>query len=337
MNISYEHVDTEESNCSLERFNNLYFNKHKPVLIKGGCKHWPAVTKWNIDYLTNMVGQRTLELREKDDINIIDYDGEVPEAKELASYFQELKNDNGSGEIKYARQSRLLIDVTLLQKDIEKPVFVQEPAEDVIAPYIPENHMANPMAWFGPKGTYSDIHWDMEHNIFAQVKGSKRFILISPDDSINAYPSMYTLDQIAESAMAKEHYSELAGELKDILSELREKEGDITRERFHDELRNVLDDEQLYALCDIILQLHNYDVNAENPDYSKHPDFDKAKPLEAIVEAGDLLYVPLKWRHCVRSLSTSFSMNWFFLPSINERVNPRYIILQSTLSHLLPR
>lgn len=50
-------------------------------------------------------------------------------------------------------------------------------------------------------------------------------------------------------------------------------------------------------------------VDAENPDFGRHPLYHQAVVKEAVVEAGDLLYMPPGALHHVRSLSSSISFN----------------------------
>lgn len=52
-----------------------------------------------------------------------------------------------------------------------------------------------------------------------------------------------------------------------------------------------------------------YHVDPEKPDYHCYPLFQKAKPFECIVEAGDMLYFPPICLHQVRSLTNSISIN----------------------------
>jgi hypothetical protein len=54
-------------------------------------------------------------------------------------------------------------------------------------------------------------------------------------------------------------------------------------------------------------------VDAEQPDLSRFPRFRDAPLLRAIVEPGDLLYIPSLWWHQARSLSTSMSINLWWL------------------------
>jgi hypothetical protein len=54
------------------------------------------------------------------------------------------------------------------------------------------------------------------------------------------------------------------------------------------------------------------EVDAENPDYARHPLYRHARPLECIVAPGDLLYMPPGMLHHVRSLdcAISFNVDW---------------------------
>ena len=54
-------------------------------------------------------------------------------------------------------------------------------------------------------------------------------------------------------------------------------------------------------------------VDVENPDINKFPNFAEAPAAqEALVGPGDVLFIPKRWWHHVRSLETSVSVNsWF--------------------------
>ncbi len=54
-------------------------------------------------------------------------------------------------------------------------------------------------------------------------------------------------------------------------------------------------------------------VDAEQPDLERFPRFREAPLLRAVVEPGDLLYIPSMWWHQARSLSTSMSINLWWL------------------------
>ncbi len=54
-------------------------------------------------------------------------------------------------------------------------------------------------------------------------------------------------------------------------------------------------------------------VDAEQPDLTRFPRFRDAPLLRAVVEPGDLLYIPSLWWHQARTLSTSMSINLWWL------------------------
>ncbi|KAL1515219.1 hypothetical protein AB1Y20_001855 [Prymnesium parvum] len=53
-------------------------------------------------------------------------------------------------------------------------------------------------------------------------------------------------------------------------------------------------------------------VDVENPDLKAHPLFANAKYTDAILSPGDMLYVPAGVWHYVRSLTSSFSISFWF-------------------------
>lgn len=53
-------------------------------------------------------------------------------------------------------------------------------------------------------------------------------------------------------------------------------------------------------------------VNVESPDLTAHPEFAAAKFTHAVLQPGDMLFIPARYWHYVRSLSTSISVNFWF-------------------------
>lgn len=53
-------------------------------------------------------------------------------------------------------------------------------------------------------------------------------------------------------------------------------------------------------------------VCVEHPDLDRHPRFAKAKFTHSIMQPGDMLFIPARCWHYVRSLSTSISVNFWF-------------------------
>mmetsp|Transcript_27108 Transcript_27108/g.65973 ORF Transcript_27108/g.65973 Transcript_27108/m.65973 type:complete len:255 (-) Transcript_27108:1517-2281(-) len=58
-------------------------------------------------------------------------------------------------------------------------------------------------------------------------------------------------------------------------------------------------------------------IDIESPDVDRYPEYAKvSKPIECLVEPGDVLHVPAKWFHQVHSSGRNVAVNfWFLYPS----------------------
>ena len=60
---------------------------------------------------------------------------------------------------------------------------------------------------------------------------------------------------------------------------------------------------------------HSY-VDPFKPDFIKFPEFEKAKPIEIELVAGETIYLPSLWWHCLENLEPSMAINfWWYQPS----------------------
>ena len=87
----------------------------------------------------------------------------------------------------YLAQYDLFSQIPQLRQDIMTPDYCAVSTSDVIV-----------NAWIGPEGTVSPLHYDRYHNLFCQVKGVKRVVLFSPEDSLYPHSShlLYNTSQI---------------------------------------------------------------------------------------------------------------------------------------------
>ncbi|WOK91989.1 lysine-specific demethylase JMJ30-like isoform X1 [Canna indica] len=53
-------------------------------------------------------------------------------------------------------------------------------------------------------------------------------------------------------------------------------------------------------------------VDLDNIDYEEFPEVEDLEFIDCILEEGEILYIPPKWWHYVRSLSTSFSVSFWW-------------------------
>lgn len=67
----------------------------------------------------------------------------------------------------------------------------------------------------------------------------------------------------------------------------------------------------LYPHEDRLLE-NTSQVDVENPDFEKFPSFAKARYFECVLEPGEMLFIPPKCWHFVRSLSPSLSISFWW-------------------------
>lgn len=67
----------------------------------------------------------------------------------------------------------------------------------------------------------------------------------------------------------------------------------------------------LYAYEEELLN-NTAQVDPLDPDLETFPKYAKATPKYCIIKAGDILYIPPKWWHYVKSLSVSFSVSFWW-------------------------
>jgi lysine-specific demethylase 8 len=64
---------------------------------------------------------------------------------------------------------------------------------------------------------------------------------------------------------------------------------------------------------------HFSQVDLDNPDLRRFPDFPKAHGLECLLEEGDLLFLPMQWWHQVTTERTTISVNlWWSEKSLRR-------------------
>lgn len=158
------------THITADNFKALYLKTRKPLLLKGGCKNWHAAKKWNEQYFSENFSDVNVSTKSFSKSGIIHENITLGEySNKLVNYD---KNKNGN------RPSYC--------HDI--PIFIMEPKlkDDIcnfpldFLPKIYENWWKYCQFFFGPSGSVTPLHFDclLTHNLFFQIKGTKRFTLI---------------------------------------------------------------------------------------------------------------------------------------------------------------
>ncbi|KAJ0965105.1 hypothetical protein J5N97_026243 [Dioscorea zingiberensis] len=73
--------------------------------------------------------------------------------------------------------------------------------------------------------------------------------------------------------------------------------------------------EELYPYSESMLS-NSSQVDLDHIDVKQFPKVENMDFIDCILEEGELLYIPPKWWHYVRSLSTSFSVSFWWSPTV---------------------
>ncbi len=179
MKLNLEQIPREKT-LSKKEFLQKYFKPQKPVVIERFIEDWPAYSKWSLDYVKEVAGDKEVPLY--DDRPVKHDEGfNEPHAKmKLADYVDLLK----SGPTKYRIFLwNVLKEVPELQKDFSYPDFGLRLMKGL------------PMLFFGGENSHTFMHYDIDlANIFHfHFEGKKQCILFSQAETKFLYKIPHSL------------------------------------------------------------------------------------------------------------------------------------------------
>jgi len=174
-----------------ERFHRDYVACRQPVILGKLAGSWPAASRWTPDYFRRgFPGLRVdVEIWGNDDgINDpMHFMQHLSYAQTtLGSYVERLLTSDRPSREYYLAQFPMLRALPQLHDDIGslEPYMVQPS----LLPDRLRKRLQFPASfWLGPAGSVSTLHFDPADNLFVQIYGKKRVILISPQQSSAVY------------------------------------------------------------------------------------------------------------------------------------------------------
>lgn len=157
-----------------------YYKPQKPVVIERFIEDWPAFSKWNLDYMKAVAGEKTVPLY--DDRPVSHSDGfNEPHAKmNMGDYIDLLKKE----------PTRYRIFLWNILKE------VPQLRQDFSYPNLGISFMKGlPMLFFGGKNSYTFMHYDIDlANIFHfHFEGKKEVILFDQSQNKHLYKVPFSL------------------------------------------------------------------------------------------------------------------------------------------------
>ncbi|KAL9622376.1 MAG: hypothetical protein Q9160_003219 [Pyrenula sp. 1 TL-2023] len=164
------------------------------------------------------------------------------------------------------------------------PLYEKARVDPSVLPRTPDGPNVN--VWFGPAWTVSPLHYDPYHNLLAQVVGRKYVRLYSPHDSQRLFPrsEKEPAPEPAPSSSTSPQTPTPAEEPPRTIN-----------------MSNT-------SSIDIVA----IETSPSEDWESVWPGFGEVGYVEAILEPGEMLYVPVGWWHYVRSLSVGVSVSWWW-------------------------
>lgn len=177
--MQLKNIDRVET-ITKEDFLENYFKPQKPVVIERFIEEWPAFSKWNLDYMADVAGDKTVPLY--DDRPVSHENGfNQPHAEmKMKDYIDLLKSEPTKYRIFLWN---ILKEVPKLQKDYTFPDFGLKLMKGL------------PMLFFGGRDSYTFMHYDIDlANIFHfHFHGKKEVILFDQDQNDYLYKVPHSL------------------------------------------------------------------------------------------------------------------------------------------------
>ena len=149
---------------SPEEFESRYVKASRPVILRGAIDHWPAMKLWSREYFKRRFGDRVVPVVRKKNGSMYDA---------AAGLFYE--------RIRFADYVDLLESATPLDLYMVFRVHevLPEIFGDIVWPaYCRDAHWHRARFWFGAPDTKGPLHRDLPENLYAQISGHKRFVML---------------------------------------------------------------------------------------------------------------------------------------------------------------
>lgn len=167
-------------NITKENFLKNYFKPQKPLIIERFVEDWPAFSKWNLDYMAEVAGEKEVPLYDNRPVSHKDGFNEPHASMKMREYVELLKSQPTKYRIFLWN---ILKEVPQLQKDFSYPDFGLRLMKKL------------PMLFFGGKDSYTFMHYDIDlANIFHfHFQGKKEVILFDQQQTDYLYRIPHSL------------------------------------------------------------------------------------------------------------------------------------------------
>ena len=152
---------------SAAEFEAEYRRRSRPVIIRGAIDRWPAMAKWSPDYFKERFGDRRVPAVRAKNGRLYDAkEGLFYEDVRVADYVDRLQQGGAPRPAELYMLFRVHEVMPELFEDIVRPDYCRD------APWFRSRF------WFAAPGTRGPLHRDIPENLYAQIVGRKRFVMV---------------------------------------------------------------------------------------------------------------------------------------------------------------
>lgn len=181
MEIEQGTIARLEAEPTREAFYRDYIEPSRPVVIRGLADGWANGGDWSPDYLTGVLGERTVRATFSSGVYDFDRDSDNWLAR---SHDRRLSFREATQAIVAGGEERVYLHQRPIpEKFPELLPYLQVPS------LIEEQDVQSLNLWFGSAGNISSLHYDQPNNFLVQMHGTKRLIIFPPKELANLYPS----------------------------------------------------------------------------------------------------------------------------------------------------
>ena len=257
-----------------------WVNPNIPVIIQNAFNDWPAIEKWNNDYLRQKIGHRTVTVS----VTPNGYADAVVGDKFVMPEERETKFSKFLDILEGKIQDRGIFYVQKQNSNLtdEFQELCAEAASDI--PWATEAFGKNPDAvnfWMGDKRAITSMHKDHYENLYCVISGSKTFTLLPPTDLPMIPYELYTPARFKGTDNGN---------------------FEIVDESF----------ENHFTELPPLAKVPWIAIDPLNPDLEKYPMYGNTSPVTCTVNAGEMLYLPSLWFHHVQQSHGCIAINFWY-------------------------
>ncbi|MGB5980981.1 MAG: cupin-like domain-containing protein [Nonlabens sp.] len=179
MPLDLEHIP-RISKISKENFVKNYLKPQRPVVIERIAEDWPAYEKWNLEYIREHAGDKTVPLYDDRPVKHDEGFNQAHAEMKMTDYIDLLQEKPTNFRIFLYN---ILKEVPRLQKDLRFPDLGMKLIKGM------------PMMFFGGTGSKVFMHFDIDFTniLHFHFHGTKRCIIYPPDQSKYLYKVPHSL------------------------------------------------------------------------------------------------------------------------------------------------